>query len=316
MKYLFKNILRSLLLFVFCFCAHHGFGQLGNPLTQYSRLPYLYNAGASGIENLTDVKVGMRYQWISADDAPKGYFLGINHTFQKEGTKAKIGLGGFIIQENADIYQDLQVGLSAAVHIPLSQFFNLSLGFKVDYNRMAANLDEIRARDEQDLYYQNLMASDGVVSYLDISPGIMLYSKNFYVGYSSLQLVRANMEEAGDSEENAGIRHTAMIGYVYQINPEWEVSPQVLVQVEDGFDPVYRFIGKVRYQSRLWVGAGFSPDEAISGLVGVSIGNSFNVSYSYDHSIGEAGNFNLGSSHELIIGIPLFNHDSGSRLFW
>lgn len=314
MKCLFRRIIKGIFLLVCCFCSTKGFSQTDRPFTQYSRMPYLYNPATAGIEQLTLINAGTRYQWVAADDAPKSYFVGINHAFQSEEMKTKIGVGGFILQESADVYRDLQVGVSAAVHVPVSEKFNFSLGFKVDYNSVAANLDKVRARDENDQFYRDLMASDGVLSYLNVSPGLMLHSANFYIGYSILGLVRSRLEREMGSEEKPGTRHIAMLGYVYQIDPDWEVIPSLLVQKEDNFDPVYNIMGKVRYQSKFWIGAGFSPDNAIVGIIGLSPINSFNLSYSYDHSIGEAKDYKLGSSHELMIGIPLGN--DVSKLFW
>lgn len=315
MNHIFKNIFKGVFLLAFCLCTFSGFGQINTPLSQYAQLPHLSNPASSGIERgLTDVKVGTRYQWVSADDSPKSYFLSANHAFENEGTNIKVGLGGFIIQENADIYKDLQVGITTAVHVPVSQKFNLALGFKVDYNRLAVNLENMRVRDENDQFYRDLMDADGAVSYLNVSPGVMLHSDNFYVGYSILRLVQSRVEQENGNKEKPAMQHIAMLGYIYQINPDWEVLPSILVQLEDQFDPLYMVMGKVRYHAKFWIGAGFSPNNAVSGIVGLSPTSSFNVSYCYDHSIGDAAGFNRGSSHELIVGFPIGNKTP--RLFW
>lgn len=313
MIHILKNIIKGTALLAFCLSAFPGYGQISTPLTQYARLPYLSNPAATGMERgVTDIKVGTRYQWVSSDDSPKSYFLGANHAFGDDAIR--VGLGGLVVQESTDVYKDLQAGITAAVHVPVSQKMHLALGFKVDYSRFSVNMEHVRVRDEHDQFYRDLMASDGAVAYLNISPGVMLHSDNFYIGYSALRLVQARLDHERDSKEEPALQHTAMLGYIHALTPDWELLPSVLVQLEDQYDPLYHIMGKVRYRAKFWAGVGFSPNNAISGLVGLSPTSSFNVSYCYGHSIGDAAGFNRGSSHELIVGFPLGS--SAPRFFW
>ncbi len=316
MKISFKNIAKGVLMASLCGLSLTAFGQTRNPLTQFSRMPYLYNPASTGAENLTNITLGTRYQWVSGDDSPKSYFLGVNHSFQKEqAATTKVGLGGFVVRENLGITDETQAGISSAVHVPVSQNFFLSVGFKVHYSREGLNADRLRLRDMDHPDVRRLNASGGTNSYLDIAPGLMLHSNNFYVGYSALQLVRTHIDEMVDTEGEVPLLQTAMIGYVYQLNEDWEISPSALVQMVENLDPSYTVLAKVRYQSRFWVGAGFSPNKAVSALVGFAPGNSFNISYSFDSSIGDAGSANLGSSHEFILGFPLFGNNTPSLLW-
>lgn len=316
MKISFKHIVKGALLVALCGLSLTAFSQSRNPLTQYNRLPYFYNPAATGAENLTEVTLGTRYQWASADVSPKSYFLGVNHSFQKEPEAAtKFGLGGFVVQEDLGITSETQVGISSAVHVPVSQQFFLSLGFKVNYGREGLNTDQLRLRDMEDPNVQRLMTSGRSDTYLDIAPGLMLHSNNFFVGYSALQLVRTQISEMVDTDAEVPLIQTAMIGYVYRVNDEWEVSPTVLAQMVEGIDPSFTALAKVRYLSKFWVGAGFSTNEAISALVGFAPSNHFNVSYSFDSSIGDANTLGFGTSHELILGFPIFGNGPGSLLW-
>ncbi|WP_114777433.1 PorP/SprF family type IX secretion system membrane protein [Botryobacter ruber] len=318
MRDLFKNIVKKAFVLSLCGLGFSAYSQTSNPLTQYARLPILYNPAASGVENFTDVKIGTRYQWAGMDDSPKGYFLGVNHSFQNDETtgQTKVGLSGFVVQERVAGYRDLQAAVSSAVHIPVSGDTYLSLGFKAGINRISADLGELRVRGENDRVYQDLLASDGAVSYLDVNPGVMLHSSNFYIGYSPLQLIRARISDNFGEEDESVVRHVATAGYTFQVTDDWEVAPGALVQLQDKLDPTYLLTGKVRYRSMFWGGVGYSPNRSVSGMLGISPTSRLNISYSYDHSVGEANVFKFGSSHELIIGIPLFKQSDKAPMMW
>ena len=314
MKFSFKNIVRGVLFTSLCGLSLSAYSQSRNPLTQFNRLPYLYNPAATGAENLTEITMGTRQQWVSGDDTPKSYFLGASHSFQKEeAARTKVGIAGFVVREDLGLTAETQLGISSAVHVPLSEKYFLSVGFKVNHGREALN--EFRVRDPFAQEVINLRASGGAVSYLDIAPGLMLHSRKFYVGYSALQMVRTQFEEMLDSNEKVPVIQSAMIGYVYQLNDDFEISPGALVQMVGNIDPTVMALAKLRYQSKFWAGAGFSPNRAVSALVGFAPSTHLNISYSFDSSLGGAGSSNFGSSHELILGFPLFNSNPASLLW-
>ena len=314
MNFSFKNIVRGVLLASLCGLSISAYSQTRNPLTQFNRLPYLYNPAATGAENLTEITLGTRQQWISGEGTPQSYFLGASHSFQKEeAATTKVGLAGFVLREDLGLTDETQMGVSSAVHVPLSENYSFSVGFKVNYGREALN--EFRVRDPFAPEVIQLRASGGAVSYLDIAPGLMLHSKKFYVGYSALQMVRTQFEELVDSDEKTPVIQSAMLGYVYQLNEDFEISPSALVQKVGSMDPTVVVLAKVRYQSKFWAGAGFSPNNAVSALAGFAPSNHINISYSFGSSIGDAGTVGLGSSHEIILGFPLFNNNPTSLLW-
>jgi len=321
MKHLYNNMLKALVVAVIIFYTSAANAQVTSPLTQFTRLPYLYNPAATGMENATDLKLGYKQQWGFTNGSPKSFVLGINHTINAQSAeqatsgKTKVGLGGYVVRQNVGDYNDLQTGISTAVHVPISQNYFLGLGLKAGFSRTALNTQDIQIRDEQDRFYKNLVMA-GSLSYLNVDAGIMLHSDKFYIGYSPAGLIKNRLNNDLNTEEKLALRHTAMVGYIYRVNEEWEVSPNLLANFEADLDPAYYLNLKARFQSKFLAGIGFSPERAVSGILGFNPDNKINISYSFDKSINQGSAFNFGNSHEIILGIQLFSKSTQQARLW
>lgn len=304
--------------------------QLNNPLTQYNQMPYLQNAALSGIEGYTDIKVGFKKQWATFNGAPRNLLLGVNHVFGESVNSAhaynevevkpqqkpiKVGVSGYLIENRYNAIQDTQLGLSFAVHVPISSLYYLSLGLSPSYNRLKTDTDELVVRDTQDPFYQTLMADDGVLNYFNLDGGVALYSNQLHIGYSIQRLARTRFNSDIPEDENSNMRHTVVAGYNIKLTSEWDFQPALLLRYESVLKEIYNVSLKFRYDSNLLAGMAYSPGESISLLTGYRLNNYFSIHYSYDLSIGKTSSVSQGS-HEIIIGITPFNKHGKKSSFW
>lgn len=303
------------------------YAQVNNPWTQYYQAPYLQNPALSGIEHYTDIKLGFKRQWATFDGAPRDYFLGINHTFEKttlpsadslnndsetEKPKRRMGISGYVAGSNYNLIDDLQTGVAYAVHIPLSQQYYLSFGIAATYRNSKADTEELVVRDKEDPVYLDLIQAGGRLNYFNMDAGMFLYSDHLYAGYTAVRLVRVRLGNDLSGNGKSSVRHTALLGYRYEVNSDWEVQPAVLFRMEDGLDNYYNFNVRTRYRKIVWAGIGYSPDISLSLLTGYQFKNHITLSYNYDFNI---GTLNKGS-HEIILGIMPFNKSGIRTSFW
>jgi type IX secretion system PorP/SprF family membrane protein len=315
-----KTIVHSVaLLFV---SAMPALSQINNPWTQYNQVPYLQNPALSGIEGYTDIKLGFKKQWSTFKGAPQTYFLGVNHVFNKPDTEVSSdkkpilsGLSGYIAQNRYNFINDTQIGLSYAVHVPVSSKYYISMGLSTSYNWLKASMDELVVRDTQDPFYQNLLQNSGALNYFNMDGGLILYSDRLYAGYAIQRLVRTRLNSDLQGNEKSNLRHTLLLLYNYQLTESVELQPGLLYRYESALKDIYNISLKVRYNASLWGGISYSPKEAISLLAGYRINHLLTLSYSYDISIGGTNSASQGS-HELILGFTPFNKVGQKTMFW
>ena len=78
---------------------------------------------------------------------------------------------------------------------------------------------------------------------------------------------------------------------------------------------------KLQYQDKLWLGGGYRFSDLVSGysgMVGVNISNTFNVSYSYEVATTSRLKNYTGNTHEIMLGFILGNKygDTCPRNIW
>ena len=63
---------------------------------------------------------------------------------------------------------------------------------------------------------------------------------------------------------------------------------------------------KLQYQDLLWVGGSYRQFDGYAGMLGLNVGNTFNIGYSYDFTKTPINTYSRGT-HELMIGFLIGN---------
>jgi len=107
--------------------------------------------------------------------------------------------------------------------------------------------------------------------------------------------------------EGANIRHHILAGYRFFINYKVELIPSTFLRI-GGQQPFFFEVGaRVRYLKRFSAGLSFRNDETYVGTLGMELNDKFHFGYAFDFKNSDFNDFNSGS-HEIIIGIKLFNN--------
>ena len=308
--------------------AHLSQGQQQEHHSMYMQNNYLVNPAEGGTDKFIDLKIGYRTQWTgfgnagNTDVAPRTFFLSghapINkHETSQEGV-AQLpfhGVGGAIIGDVIGPFNVTNVKVSYAYHLPIKNDFILSLGAFGGIKQFSVNEDKLEFSSdptETDPFANSFKNSITP----DISLGIWGYSKNYYIGVATFQLLNSklkiyeNIDQQLTNASESGVlalHHWLTAGYKVKLNEDFFVVPSFVVKYVHNTPLTFDINGKLRYQDKYWVGVSYRRADAVVGLAGFTFKKLIDVGYAYDFTLSNIGNYS-GGSHEVILGLRLPNH--------
>jgi type IX secretion system PorP/SprF family membrane protein len=335
-----KSELKIFIVLGCCVLSHSLYAQENDYTQYYTNMPAV-NAGFTGMEDYFDLKVGVREGWNSFGIKNNNLFLsayGALNSKNRSGRRnnslrisnpklldeiqsekkfrRRHGIGGMVTSRTVDPYKAIAASLNYAYHLPLSKSLNFSLGANLGFSNQRIDFIGLTVRDDvNDAFYRSLKsAGQGTQNTLMADFGTVLYSKQFFLGLSSSGLVAKKLN--GDQLFNLsqGARYRLQTGGSFFINPEFELSPGAIVTYQEGYDVRWAVNARLRYKEFVSLGGSYSSDYKISILVGLT-SNKLSINYAYDIYTSDLSDFNV-HSHELILGITLFNRYKLRPRFW
>ncbi|MBI2721686.1 MAG: type IX secretion system membrane protein PorP/SprF [Bacteroidetes bacterium] len=246
-----------------------------------------FNPAATGNTDKFISSLIARKQWIGMDRSPASQFFN-THAYVEQ---IKGGLGLTIINDKIGYENALNLKLSYAYHIKLSQSASLSAGLSAGFIN--------KKLDGAKLIYEQSADPGAIVSQTslflpDFSTGLEFNAKNFTTGISSTHITQ--------SLSNATVykvpRH-----YFYYAKYKFEfgdfsVTPVLLIK-SALFITQPELNTNVMYKNLIWVGTTYRYKESIVGLIGFAI-NKIRIGYTYDFNSSKLRNQSNGS-HEIML---------------
>ncbi|MBX2895921.1 MAG: PorP/SprF family type IX secretion system membrane protein [Cyclobacteriaceae bacterium] len=306
----------------------------------YLNLPSV-NPGFTGINEYMDVRSGVREGWNNFGiKNNNGYFsaytaLGnANRSGRKNNSlrtsnptvfdaiqsdskfRRRMGVGGVVIQRTVGPYKAFAVSANFAYHLPVSTRFSLALGTNAGYRNQRIDFSGLEVRDEvnDDFYNQLKTANQGTQNTLNMDFGVLLYSKRFYFGASSSNLVAEKLSGEFLFDMNEGTRYRVQTGAFLPLTDELALSPACMASFAEGYGLKWSATMRMRYKELLIVGAGLEPDSKVSVLLGLTT-QTLSIGYAYDIYTSSLVNFNA-NTHEIVVGLTLFNKYRLTPRFW
>lgn len=342
-----KTIQIFFLLFISSFAS---LAQAKPSYTQYILNNYILNPGLTGIENYTDIKLSNRNQWTGLNGAPVTNYISIHAPIGKSDMRtsatsfevpgenprgkayweqytapeAHHGVGLIAVNDKAGYINRWSVYGSYAYHKPLGVRTTLSAGInagisRVSLDRSKIDLGTIDPLDPAVGY------SNGDLRTLkpEIGAGLWLYSANYFVGLSVLNIIPGKEKYVEDDKYGTYFTPNYFLtaGYRFQVSDEVNILPSVMVQYWQPQLTGVHVNTKVQYMDKLWVGASYRYSDLISGysaMAGVNVSNAFNVSYAYEVATTSRLRTYTGNTHEIMLGFILGNKygDTCPRNVW
>jgi type IX secretion system PorP/SprF family membrane protein len=319
--------------------------------TQYILNNYILNPALSGIENYTDVKLSHRQQWTGIDGAPITTYMSIHApigmeqdaerntptSFGKAGTnvRGKIyhddytapnahqGIGMIILNDKTGYINRFSLYGTYAYHKPLGPVTTLSVGFLAGFSNVGIDREKITL-PQPGVFDQAIGVLSGEVKKLlpEIGAGIWLYSKDYFVGASVLNIIPGKAKLVSSAKGTYYVPHFfASAGYRFWMNEDISMLPSVALQFIQPTPVQAHFNVKLQYQDLAWLGASYRATDQLGGfaaMLGFNVSNTFNIGYAYDLSTTSRLRNYTRNTHEIIIGFLLNNKygDTCPRNVW
>jgi type IX secretion system PorP/SprF family membrane protein len=327
-----KKIVTGLVLMVIVLQAN---AQQKPHYTQYILNQYVINPAITGIENYMDIKASHRHQWVGVQDAPITTYLTIHAPLGKKDYRTSAtsyrvpgqnprgksywedytsaephhGAGMQIINDRTGPLSRFALYATYAYHIGISPRTSLAAGFGAGFTNISLNTSKL------DFIYVPVdpaVANSGIINTIkpDFNAGVYLYSSDFFVGVSALQVIPQKVAFADYEVRKTDGKFVPHLfgtaGYRILLGEDFNLIPSVMVKYIDPTPVSFEINAKLQYQDLAWVGSSYRQGEGFAGMLGMNISNTINIGYSYDYTTSRLNTVSKGT-HEILVGFTLGN---------
>mgnify|MGYP005752554901 CR=1 FL=1 len=317
-----KSIYYYLLFLGFWFSSFSSHAQQMTQQTQYVGNNFLLNPAIAGIESYLDLRTSYKTQWVGSEGAPTSFYTSVHSSIDRNGSSGNNlssnngssgqygsalphhGYGAIIQMNKAGLFSILSFNLNYAYHIPLTGTLNMSAGISTGLKQYRLNRDKLDVLEPND----ELLTGDASQKITpDLGIGFWIYSKNYYLGLSGLQLLR-NKSDNGTTEPNASSMPNfyATAGLRIHASDLLSISPSMMVKTTENGQVKVDANTKLTYNQFLWLGASYRHKDALAGTLGTYLSHMLDVSYTYNIATSELNQISA-NSHEVVVGIKLNN---------
>ncbi len=294
------------------------FSQQDPQFTHYMYNMSVINPGYA-TDNLGVVNIGGLYrtQWVGAIGAPKTVSAFAHSPIGKRVE------GGFSIvsDEIGDVVKENNLFADVAYVIPISNSNKISFGVKAGATFFDTNFNGFQYTDAApDPAFANNISR----VYPNIGAGVFFFGDNYYVGFSTPNLLKTKHLEKKDAIQTIGVEEVHYFltaGYVFELNPQLKFKPAMMARGVKGAPMAFDVTGNVLINEKIEFGVGYRFDDSVSGLAAFNITPNLRIGYSYDYTLSNLGNYNSGT-HEIfvlfdlnVLGLSGKGYDKSPRFF-
>jgi len=289
--------------------------------TQFYAAPLYLNPAFTGANVCSRVALTYRNQWPGISTAYKTYLLSADHYLDKY----HLGIGLLLGNDEAGSGQlrTTVIDPSIAYELRVSKMISLRFGVQpgigirsINYNKLVFG-DQI-ARGGNVATIEDPTSSK---TYFDFNTGTLIYSDNWWAGFSIFHLNRPNESLLG-AESRLPIKFTMQSGYKYSLSGKDEkdetqqksISAAVHLMGQKQFDQmdIGAYYSQYRYSLGVWYRGiplvkgyrpGYRNNDAISFVLGFKTKRAY-IGYSYDITISQLAKASNGA-HEVSLSYQL-----------
>jgi type IX secretion system PorP/SprF family membrane protein len=306
--------------------------------SQFYAAPLYLNPALTGASELTRVGINYRNQWPGLDHSFNSYSAYIDHYIFDYNS----GIG-LIFNGNQETLANLstnEIGLSYSYRLKLSEEFYFRLGAQASYMQRDAFFSDLVFGSMIDIVNGtvggitdelNGIPLDSRHSFVTYAVGGMFYGEKFWLGGSAHHLTEPNISFVNDKSSILPMKLSIQGGYKVNLSPggrdyfthsyqERSLSFAFNYKEQDPFNQLD--LGAQLYLDPLVLGMWYRGlptknnlpnNEAIIGLVGVSLESGLDIGYSYDFTVSKLNQRNSGGAHEISIRYTFLWGDPRSR---
>jgi type IX secretion system PorP/SprF family membrane protein len=328
MRYLRSIIPAIVLSFIF----GATFAQQVPMYSQYMMNGFLINPSFAGRDGYTTVNLTVREQWVGMAGAPSTYaasfqtrilknsFISKSTSVRKKIVKptrgGKVGLGGYIFNDNNGIMKRTGIQAAYAYHIPMGTTggirTDLSFGLALTAYQFAINTQGLIYNIDDPL----LNTYDRSVFIPDFNFGTSFTTAKYYVGFAMTNLLRGQLMVADTSGTNRNELGNFFLtgGVKFPLTSDWMIEPSAFIKASDMFLSSVQMdiTARMYYKNDYWAGVSYRTNDAVIMLLGLRY-DRFYFAYAFDFTLTDIRTQSFGT-HEISLAVKF--GDSARRYRW
>lgn len=290
--------------------------------TQWAYNKLTVNPAYAGGKDMFSARALHRQQWVGIDGRPVTTIINAHSPLLNN----RMGLGLSYAHDKLGVVSSNHLALSYAYRLPFRNETTLSFGVSAGFETFKIRTNELEALHNTD----PLLQSDISRIAFKTGAGIYYYGSKFFIGISSPDLIPNRLYKDGDVESQnftgeraeSAIHLYAMAGYAFEFaDGKFVLKPQakfrgVTSTKKKAPVQVDWNLSMILFE-RLILGSTFrttfkNENESVELenkaaadiMMGFYVTKQWFLSYSYDFTLGELKNYDMGS-HEIMIGFDM-----------
>lgn len=271
-----------------------GIAQQSHFYSQFNLSSLSINPAYTGSNNLTELMLSYRAQWLKMEGAPKTLSCGIHSS--KEASN--LGYGILFTQDKIGISSSLWITPSASYSVNINKNYSLNFGLSAGFVQITNDWSSVSTVQTNDPTYIQSSERQTLPS---VGTGLYLHSKSAYIGISIPNILENDYNYAYEGSDAKQVRHYFIQGgKIFDLSPQWDFKGELVIKSTVSNIFQYDLRVSAIYAKKALAGINYRHNAAITPNIQFYINKVFNVGYSYDIMINKLNNYQSGT-HEIFI---------------
>jgi type IX secretion system PorP/SprF family membrane protein len=265
---------------------------------------YMYNMSvinpAYATDNADVINLGGLYraQWVGIKGAPTTQTF-----FAHKPLSKRVEMGISVVHDEiGNVVKENNIFADFAYVIPLNESLKLSFGLKAGVTLFNTDFNGFVYTDPTiDPSFQNNISK----TFPNIGAGTYLFGLNYYVGFSTPNLMTSRHIETINGRPGSGVESVHFFltgGYVFTFNgnENFKLKPAFMAKGVEGAPVALDLTTNVLINNKFEAGLGYRLGDSVSGLASFYVTPTMRIGYAYDYTLSNLSKFNSGS-HEVFL---------------
>lgn len=260
--------------------------------TLYQYNMNVINPAYVGINDLTEINLNYRSQWVNLDGSPTTQSL----TFGTPVTD-KMGLGLSMVHDEVYVLKETDVYIDFSYKVKLSDSTDLHMGLKAGGSFINIDLNSLGVVNDP-VFMENVSNFNP-----NIGIGFYLKSKKYYFTLSAPHLLKSKRYEKDGvrvTEATDELHSYIGTGYTFELSPNLELTPSILARFVKGAPGSLDLTSTASFKKLFDLGLSYRIDESLSALGLYRISDMVHFGYAYEMTTTEVKDYSSGS-HEVLL---------------
>jgi type IX secretion system PorP/SprF family membrane protein len=250
------------------------------------------NPAYVGINDITEVNLNYRSQWVNLDGSPNTQSISFGTPVND-----KIGLGLSIVNDEVFVLKETDVYIDFSYKLKFSDSTDLYLGLKVGGSFINIDLNSLGVMSDP-VFMENVSNFNP-----NVGIGFYLKGKKYYINFSAPSLLKSKRYEKDGiivTEATDELHMYIGTGYTFNLSENVELTPSLMSRFVKGAPGSLDLTATAGFNKLFDLGLSYRIDESLSALGLYKISDVVHFGYAYEMTTTEVKDYSSGS-HEFLL---------------